>query len=53
MDIQLIVTGGPDSEKRFNVFLDGKDIGELQTSREQVTRLADLLFKGHYKLTKN
>lgn len=52
MLIELKVIGGPDKEKRFEVVLDEKSCGELQTSREQLTRLADLLFEKNYKISK-
>jgi hypothetical protein len=53
MLVELHALGGPDKEIRFRVEIDGKECGELQTGREEFTRLADLIFGRNYKLIQN
>lgn len=50
MEICLTVIGGTDREIRFEFLLDDKNCGELQTTREQFTKLSDLLFGRDYKV---
>lgn len=53
MSPELIVNGGTATTTRFEVWLSGKLAGELQTSREDFTKLADLVFEKNYKLSAN
>lgn len=53
MQRELVIVSQTDQTIRFNIELDGKPKGELQTSREQFTKLCDLLFPISYKVVEN
>lgn len=48
MDVSLYISGGTDKMVRFLVDINGDPAGELHTSRENLTKLADLLFDKSY-----
>ena len=53
MNTEIKIVSGSDKTIRFEVHIRGENVGELQTDRADLTRLADKLFDGSYIISEN
>ena len=51
MIIELTATGGPESEERFTVWVNGRSAGELQMKLDEALRFYRVIFGRNYKVT--
>lgn len=52
LEIELLVVGSTDKMVRFDVKVSGQSAGELLTTREDFTKIAEKFFDGIYLVSK-